>query len=63
MPTAAALDRVAEKLKLQCYEVPTGWKFFGNLMVRRLKEREIKRIKKKREREREGESGRWRNRD
>ena len=34
MPTGAALDRVAEKLKLECFEVPTGWKFFGNLMVR-----------------------------
>ena len=32
MPTSAALDRVAEKLGLKCYEVPTGWKFFGNLM-------------------------------
>lgn len=32
MPTSAALDRVAEKLKLPFFEVPTGWKFFGNLM-------------------------------
>lgn len=32
MPTSAALDRVAEKLGVQLYEVPTGWKFFGNLM-------------------------------
>jgi len=32
MPTGAALDRVAEKLKLEFFEVPTGWKFFGNLM-------------------------------
>ena len=32
MPTSAALDKVASKLGLQCYEVPTGWKFFGNLM-------------------------------
>lgn len=32
MPTSGALDRVAEKLKLPFYEVPTGWKFFGNLM-------------------------------
>jgi phosphoglucomutase len=23
---------VAQKLKLTCYETPTGWKFFGNLM-------------------------------
>lgn len=32
MPTSGALDRVAEKLKLSFFEVPTGWKFFGNLM-------------------------------
>ncbi len=32
MPTSAAVDRVAEALKLTCYETPTGWKFFGNLM-------------------------------
>jgi phosphoglucomutase len=32
MPTSAALDRVAADLKTTCYEVPTGWKFFGNLM-------------------------------
>ncbi|KAF6155496.1 hypothetical protein GIB67_017851 [Kingdonia uniflora] len=32
MPTSCALDRVAEKLKLLFFEVPTGWKFFGNLM-------------------------------
>lgn len=32
MPTSAALDRVAQKLGVKCYEVPTGWKFFGNLM-------------------------------
>jgi len=32
MPTSAAVDRVAEALKLDCYETPTGWKFFGNLM-------------------------------
>ncbi|XP_057300218.1 phosphoglucomutase-1-like [Hydractinia symbiolongicarpus] len=32
MPTSAALDRVAEKLGVTGYEVPTGWKFFGNLM-------------------------------
>ena len=34
MPTSGALDRVAAKLGLQLFEVPTGWKFFGNLMVR-----------------------------
>ncbi len=32
MPTSGALDRVAEKEGLQCFEVPTGWKFFCNLM-------------------------------
>jgi phosphoglucomutase len=32
MPTSAAADRVAEKLGVPCYETPTGWKFFGNLM-------------------------------
>lgn len=32
MPTSAAADRVAEALGLACYETPTGWKFFGNLM-------------------------------
>jgi len=32
MPTSAALDRVAKKQGLGFYEVPTGWKFFGNLM-------------------------------
>merc|ERR1712139_755625 len=31
MPTSAALDRVAKELGLECFEVPTGWKFFGNL--------------------------------
>ncbi|KAK4261758.1 hypothetical protein QN277_004714 [Acacia crassicarpa] len=32
MPTSAALDVVAQHLKLKFFEVPTGWKFFGNLM-------------------------------
>ncbi|WP_286789788.1 alpha-D-glucose phosphate-specific phosphoglucomutase, partial [Thioclava sp. UBA3469] len=32
MPTSAAADRVAEALGLDCYETPTGWKFFGNLL-------------------------------
>ena len=32
MPTSAALDRVAAALGVPCAEVPTGWKFFGNLM-------------------------------
>eukprot|EP00475_Leptophrys_vorax_P039446 TRINITY_DN7130_c0_g2_i1.p1 TRINITY_DN7130_c0_g2~~TRINITY_DN7130_c0_g2_i1.p1 ORF type:complete len:582 (-),score=66.28 TRINITY_DN7130_c0_g2_i1:237-1982(-) len=32
MPTSAALDVVAKELGLKFFEVPTGWKFFGNLM-------------------------------
>jgi len=32
MPTSAAVDRVAGALGIDCYETPTGWKFFGNLM-------------------------------
>ena len=32
MPTSAAADRVASELGIPCYETPTGWKFFGNLM-------------------------------
>ncbi|SEL34032.1 alpha-D-glucose phosphate-specific phosphoglucomutase [Pacificibacter marinus] len=32
MPTSAAVDRVADALGIECYETPTGWKFFGNLM-------------------------------
>lgn len=32
MPTSGAVDRVAQKLQIPCYETPTGWKFFGNLM-------------------------------
>ncbi|QIW10680.1 alpha-D-glucose phosphate-specific phosphoglucomutase [Francisella sp. LA112445] len=32
MPTSAAVDRVAESLNISCYETPTGWKFFGNLL-------------------------------
>lgn len=32
MPTSQALDRVADKLGIPCYETPTGWKFFGNLL-------------------------------
>lgn len=32
MPTSAAADRVAQKLGIDCYETPTGWKFFGNLL-------------------------------
>ncbi len=32
MPTSGAADRVAERLGVRCYETPTGWKFFGNLL-------------------------------
>jgi phosphoglucomutase len=32
MPTSTAVDRVAEALAIRCYETPTGWKFFGNLL-------------------------------
>jgi phosphoglucomutase len=32
MPTSTAVDRVAAKLNTPCFETPTGWKYFGNLM-------------------------------
>ena len=32
MPTAAAVDAVCQKLKKDCYQTPTGWKFFGSLL-------------------------------
>ncbi len=32
MPTSTAADRVAKSLGIACYETPTGWKFFGNLL-------------------------------
>ena len=32
MPTSRAADRVAEKLGVDLFETPTGWKFFGNLL-------------------------------
>ena len=32
MPTSGAVDRVAQARGLSCYETPTGWKFFGNLL-------------------------------
>lgn len=32
MPTSGAVDRVAQALDIPCYETPTGWKFFGNLL-------------------------------
>ncbi|WP_394752685.1 alpha-D-glucose phosphate-specific phosphoglucomutase [Crenothrix sp.] len=32
MPTSQAVDRVAAQLNIPCFETPTGWKFFGNLL-------------------------------
>jgi phosphoglucomutase len=32
MPTSQAVDRVAARNNIPCYETPTGWKFFGNLL-------------------------------
>ncbi|MES2743681.1 MAG: alpha-D-glucose phosphate-specific phosphoglucomutase [Pseudomonadota bacterium] len=32
MPTSRAPDRVAAALGVPCFETPTGWKFFGNLL-------------------------------
>jgi phosphoglucomutase len=32
MPTSGAVDRVAAAMGMACYETPTGWKFFGNLL-------------------------------
>jgi phosphoglucomutase len=32
MPTSRALDRVADSMGIACFETPTGWKFFGNLL-------------------------------
>lgn len=32
MPTSRAADRVASAMDIPCFETPTGWKFFGNLL-------------------------------
>ena len=32
MSTSGAVDMVAKSLDIPCFETPTGWKFFGNLM-------------------------------
>ena len=32
MPTSSAVDFVASALNIPCFETPTGWKFFGNLL-------------------------------
>jgi len=32
LPTSRAVDKVAEIMGIDCYETPTGWKYFGNLL-------------------------------
>jgi len=32
LPTSRAVDKVADALGIECYETPTGWKYFGNLL-------------------------------
>jgi phosphoglucomutase len=32
LPTRTAVDRVAADAGIKCYETPTGWKYFGNLL-------------------------------
>jgi phosphoglucomutase len=32
MPTSSAVDHVARQLNIPCFETPSGWKYFGNLM-------------------------------
>ena len=32
MPTSRAADVVAKAMGIACYETPTGWKYFGNLL-------------------------------
>ena len=32
LPTSRAVDKVAETMGINCYETPTGWKYFGNLL-------------------------------
>jgi len=32
LPTSRAVDKVTEQLGIECYETPTGWKYFGNLL-------------------------------
>merc|ERR1712004_162570 len=32
MPTSGAVDRVAETRGLECFDTPTGWKYFGSLL-------------------------------
>ena len=32
LPTSRAVDKVAAANNISCYETPTGWKYFGNLL-------------------------------
>ncbi|HEV1284349.1 MAG TPA: alpha-D-glucose phosphate-specific phosphoglucomutase [Bryobacteraceae bacterium] len=32
LPTSTAVDRVAAAAGIKCFETPTGWKYFGNLL-------------------------------
>ena len=32
LPTSRAVDKVADTMGIHCYETPTGWKYFGNLL-------------------------------
>ncbi len=32
LPTSTAVDRVAAEAGVKCYQTPTGWKYFGNLL-------------------------------
>lgn len=32
MPTGGAVDLVCQKMNKDCYQTPTGWKFFGSLL-------------------------------
>lgn len=32
LPTSRAVDKVAEAMGIDCFETPTGWKYFGNLL-------------------------------
>jgi phosphoglucomutase len=36
LPTSTSADRVAASLGIKCYETPTGWKYFGNLLDAKL---------------------------
>ncbi len=38
LPTSHAVDRVAQKLGITCYETPTGWRYFFDEIIFTLKE-------------------------